>query len=205
MKDGLNADETQVLLQQVPAVYNTQINDVLLTALTRAWSQWSGSRCTLHEYGGPRSRALVRGRGPVPHGWLVHLNLSCPVGATRVWSSLGSRSCLEGDQGATSSGSATRHWLRHPPLSAPGRRPVQLSLNRPRVFNYLGQLDQVVADSSCSVLPPNRRARGIARSSAAAMRWKSTVWSLTAALKSSGHTARTCTPKPPSGNWRRSF
>ena len=43
LKVALSAGETQALLQQVPAAYNTQINDVLLTALARAWNQWSGS------------------------------------------------------------------------------------------------------------------------------------------------------------------
>jgi non-ribosomal peptide synthase protein (TIGR01720 family) len=44
LKVSLGADETQALLQQVPAAYNTHINDVLLTALARAWERWSGSR-----------------------------------------------------------------------------------------------------------------------------------------------------------------
>ena len=39
---ALNPDETQALLQLVPAAYNTQINDVLLTALARAWTLWTG-------------------------------------------------------------------------------------------------------------------------------------------------------------------
>ena len=42
-KVSLTAAETQALLQQVPAAYNTQINDVLLTALARAWNRWTGS------------------------------------------------------------------------------------------------------------------------------------------------------------------
>jgi amino acid adenylation domain-containing protein/non-ribosomal peptide synthase protein (TIGR01720 family) len=41
---ALDVDETRALLQSVPAVYNTQINDVLLTALARAWTKWTGSR-----------------------------------------------------------------------------------------------------------------------------------------------------------------
>ncbi|MEL7144538.1 MAG: condensation domain-containing protein [Cyanobacteria bacterium J06573_11] len=36
----LSAVDTQSLLKSVPAVYNTQINDVLLTALTQALLQW---------------------------------------------------------------------------------------------------------------------------------------------------------------------
>ncbi|WP_027468179.1 non-ribosomal peptide synthetase [Deefgea rivuli] len=38
----LDTTATQALLQQVPAAYRTQINDVLLTALGRALCQWSG-------------------------------------------------------------------------------------------------------------------------------------------------------------------
>ena len=40
----LDEDATRALLQTVPAAYNTQINDVLLTALGRAWAKWTGSR-----------------------------------------------------------------------------------------------------------------------------------------------------------------
>jgi amino acid adenylation domain-containing protein/non-ribosomal peptide synthase protein (TIGR01720 family) len=39
---SLSQEETQALLQEVPKVYNTQINDVLLTALGQAFSQWTG-------------------------------------------------------------------------------------------------------------------------------------------------------------------
>ena len=38
----LNAQETEALLQDVPVAYRTQINDVLLTALARALTQWTG-------------------------------------------------------------------------------------------------------------------------------------------------------------------
>lgn len=37
---ALSAEDTQVLLQTVPAIYNTQINDVLLTALAQILLQW---------------------------------------------------------------------------------------------------------------------------------------------------------------------
>jgi amino acid adenylation domain-containing protein/non-ribosomal peptide synthase protein (TIGR01720 family) len=42
-KVALTVDQTRALIQAVPAVYNTQINDVLLTALARGWQTWSGS------------------------------------------------------------------------------------------------------------------------------------------------------------------
>jgi len=39
----LSVAETKVLLQEVPAAYHTQINDVLLTALVQAFAQWTGA------------------------------------------------------------------------------------------------------------------------------------------------------------------
>jgi len=39
---SLGAEETRALLQDVPAVYRTQINDVLLTALAQAFARWTG-------------------------------------------------------------------------------------------------------------------------------------------------------------------
>ena len=41
---SLSAAETESLLQEVPAAYRTQINDVLLTALTQAMAPWIGAR-----------------------------------------------------------------------------------------------------------------------------------------------------------------
>jgi non-ribosomal peptide synthase protein (TIGR01720 family) len=38
---ALSTGETRDLLQEVPEAYHTQINDVLLTALTRAFAQWT--------------------------------------------------------------------------------------------------------------------------------------------------------------------
>jgi amino acid adenylation domain-containing protein/non-ribosomal peptide synthase protein (TIGR01720 family) len=50
----LNAEETRALLQEVPRAYNTQINDVLLTALAQAFRKWAGQ---------PRLLVDVEGHG----------------------------------------------------------------------------------------------------------------------------------------------
>ncbi|AKE63592.1 Siderophore biosynthesis non-ribosomal peptide synthetase module [Microcystis aeruginosa NIES-2549] len=39
----LNEEQTRLLLQEVPQVYNTQINDILLTALVQAFGHWTGN------------------------------------------------------------------------------------------------------------------------------------------------------------------
>ncbi|HEX7733567.1 MAG TPA: condensation domain-containing protein, partial [Ktedonobacteraceae bacterium] len=43
----LSRAETHALLREVPPVYHTQMNDLLLTALARACAQWTGSRRVL--------------------------------------------------------------------------------------------------------------------------------------------------------------
>lgn len=43
----LSVEETQVLLQEAPQVYRTQVEDLLTTAVTLAMSQWTGERSLL--------------------------------------------------------------------------------------------------------------------------------------------------------------
>jgi amino acid adenylation domain-containing protein/non-ribosomal peptide synthase protein (TIGR01720 family) len=40
---GLSREQTQSLLREVPSAYNTQINDVLLAALVKAFARWAGN------------------------------------------------------------------------------------------------------------------------------------------------------------------
>jgi non-ribosomal peptide synthase protein (TIGR01720 family) len=44
---SLSREQTRNLLQDVPSVYNTQINDVLLTALVQTFAQWGGCNSLL--------------------------------------------------------------------------------------------------------------------------------------------------------------
>ncbi|HEY7617982.1 MAG TPA: condensation domain-containing protein, partial [Terriglobales bacterium] len=49
---ALDAEQTQALLQEVPAVYHTQINDALLAALGLAFADWTGGQPLLVEVEG---------------------------------------------------------------------------------------------------------------------------------------------------------
>ncbi|MFB2837776.1 amino acid adenylation domain-containing protein [Floridanema evergladense] len=44
---SLNGTQTQALIQEVPAAYKTQINDILLTALVRVISKWTNAKAVL--------------------------------------------------------------------------------------------------------------------------------------------------------------
>ncbi len=65
----LSVGETESLLQEVPAAYRTQINDVLLTALVQALSRWTGDRSLVIDLEG-------HGREPI----LEDVDLSRTVG-----------------------------------------------------------------------------------------------------------------------------
>jgi amino acid adenylation domain-containing protein/non-ribosomal peptide synthase protein (TIGR01720 family) len=58
---SLDAEETQALLREVPEVYRTQINDVLLAALVQAFSSWTGRRSLLIELEGHGREEIVQG------------------------------------------------------------------------------------------------------------------------------------------------
>ncbi|BAZ51969.1 amino acid adenylation domain-containing protein [Nostoc sp. NIES-4103] len=44
---SLSMEQTRVLLQEAPSTYNTQINDILLTALVQSFAQWTKQRSLL--------------------------------------------------------------------------------------------------------------------------------------------------------------
>ena len=58
---SLDTDETRALLQEVPVAYRTQINEVLLTALARALTQWTKSRFALVDLEGHGREELFGG------------------------------------------------------------------------------------------------------------------------------------------------
>jgi non-ribosomal peptide synthase protein (TIGR01720 family) len=58
---ALDADETRTLLQDVPRAYNTQINDVLLSALALALTHWSGRSDVLIDLEGHGREDIIDG------------------------------------------------------------------------------------------------------------------------------------------------
>ncbi|MEM8160598.1 condensation domain-containing protein, partial [Morganella morganii] len=54
----LDPQRTRQLLQQAPAAYRTQVNDLLLTALARVLCRWSGQPSTLVQLEGHGREAL---------------------------------------------------------------------------------------------------------------------------------------------------
>ncbi|HEY6802287.1 MAG TPA: amino acid adenylation domain-containing protein [Pyrinomonadaceae bacterium] len=71
---SLNTEETDALLRDVPKAYNTQINDVLLTALVLAFSHWTGASSLLVDVEG-HGRETIAGDIDISRtvGWFTSL------------------------------------------------------------------------------------------------------------------------------------
>ena len=144
---ALSEEETRSLLQEVPGVYRTQINDVLLAALAQALAGWTGAGRVMVELEGHGREELFEGVDlSRTVGWLTTLY---PVALeTRGGSDPGGllKAMKEQLRGVPSRGigygllrylgpEEIRAWLAALP-------PAQIS------FNYLGQVDQVLSSAS---------------------------------------------------------
>lgn len=141
---SLDVQETRALLQEVPAAYHTEINDVLLTALVQAFAQWTGGQSLLVDLEGHGREAIAN-----------DIDLSRTVGwFTTIFPVLLSlEESLEPGEVLKS----IKEQLRSIPNRGMGYGVLRyLSKNAelqtlPQAqvrFNYLGQFDQVLPESS---------------------------------------------------------
>lgn len=145
----LGTEETRELLQDLPAIYNTQINDVLLAALARAFQRWTGDRATLVELEG-------HGREEI----FDDVDLSRTVGWFTTHFPVLLR--LPEQASVANSVKAIKEQLRAIPERGIGYGVLRYlcddaqalrSLPQPEVsFNYLGQFDNVLPESSLFAL-----------------------------------------------------
>ncbi|GAA3937011.1 hypothetical protein GCM10022209_34820 [Chitinophaga oryziterrae] len=139
----LNAAQTQLLLQEVPRVYRTEINDVLLTALVQAIAEWNGNTSILIGLEGHGREDIIEGTDTSNTvGWFTNLY---PV-------------LLRTDAGMERGNllKSVKEQLRQIPDKGIGygvlkyiNRVTSLQGNDPWdiVFNYLGQSDNLVNES----------------------------------------------------------
>jgi non-ribosomal peptide synthase protein (TIGR01720 family) len=150
---GLGADETRTLLREVPEAFQTRIDDLLLTALARAFSRWTGSRSLLLDLEG-------HGRGAI----LPDLDLSRTVGwFTAIYPVL-----LEvGGGDPVEDLKSIKEQLREIPSGGAGYGLLRYGSKVPPlqpqvIFNDLGQLDSVARDGA--LIRPARESFGATRS-----------------------------------------
>jgi amino acid adenylation domain-containing protein/non-ribosomal peptide synthase protein (TIGR01720 family) len=144
---ALDVEETRALLQEVSQAYRTEINDVLLAALVEAYAAWTGQRALLVELEG-HGREEIFEDVDVSRtvGWFtttfpVLLNVSEAQGTGEVVQEVKEQLRRVPQRGIGYG--ALRYLIADEEL----RTRLQ-SLPQPEVlFNYFGQLDQILAES----------------------------------------------------------
>jgi non-ribosomal peptide synthase protein (TIGR01720 family) len=153
----LSTDETRGLLHETPVAYRTQVNDVLLTALVRAFAHWTGSPSVLVDLEGHGREEIVNGVNVSRTvGWFttifpVQLDYADGQSAIEALQSVKER------LRAIPNGGIGYGLLRYSSGDALVAEKLR-ALPQPEVrFNYLGQADRALLDSSMFTLAPHPR------------------------------------------------
>ncbi len=144
----LSREETRALLQRVPAVFHTQINDALLTALGRALQRHTGQDRVRIDLEGHGREHIADGLDVSRTvGWFTTLfpvDLQLAGAADAVETLLAVKAQLQQvpDRGLTFG------LLRYLSSDPAVRESLARMAPSPVLFNYLGQFDAVVAGST---------------------------------------------------------
>ncbi|MHB2147695.1 amino acid adenylation domain-containing protein [Calditrichota bacterium LG25] len=156
--DSLSKKQTEALLKDVPPVYKTEINDILLTALVKAFARWNGRRSMLLNMEGHGRENIVPG---VDHsrtiGWFtslypVYLNLERTSEPGEAIKTIKEQIRQIPNNGI---GYGILRYL-HPDPSL--RRQLDGLDRADLTFNYLGQFDQAMPEGS--IFKPARENKG---------------------------------------------
>jgi non-ribosomal peptide synthase protein (TIGR01720 family) len=155
----LDATQTQLLLQEVPRVYHTQINDILLSALAITLCKWSNNnKITIGLEGHGREQIAAGIDTSRTVGWFTNLY---PVLLT-INTSTGNdgliKSVKEQLRGIPDMGlgyGVLKYINKETTLQ--GKEPWDI------IFNYLGQLDNVVRETSLLSAAPELGGAGRSR------------------------------------------
>jgi amino acid adenylation domain-containing protein/non-ribosomal peptide synthase protein (TIGR01720 family) len=151
----IERDETRLLLQEVPAVYKTEINDILLAALVEGYRGWNAERGVWPEMEGETRLLLAlegHGRGEI----FPEVDLSRTVGwFTNIYPV---RLTVKDYDGPGDVIKKVKEQLRRIPQRGMGygilrylrmdSGEILRELEAPRMsFNYLGQVDRVLGET----------------------------------------------------------
>ena len=145
---SLDKQQTEALLKEVPLIYKTEINDILLTALVRAFARWQGNRSLLINLEGHGREQLFP---DIDHsrtiGWFTSLY--------PVYLKLGQ--AVQDDETIKT----IKEQLRQIPKNGIGYGILRYLYPQPEIrqalkgldqaavtFNYLGQFDQALPEKS---------------------------------------------------------
>ncbi|MCK6190647.1 non-ribosomal peptide synthetase [Pseudomonas sp. EYE_354] len=154
----LDADTTRQLLAQAPAAYRSQVNDLLLTALARVITRWSGQGSTLIQLEGHGREDLFDGLDLTRTvGWFTSL---FPVTLTPADDVSTSIKAVKEQLRAVPDKGVGYGVLRY--LAEPAVAATLAGLAQPRItFNYLGQFDRQFDEQALFL--PSSEGHGLAQ------------------------------------------
>ncbi|KJH86927.1 peptide synthase, partial [Pseudomonas fluorescens] len=157
----LDKELTRRLLQQAPATYRTQVNDLLLTALARVIGRWTCQASTLIQLEGHGREALFEDVDLSRSvGWFTSL---FPVRLTPTATSEGSIKAIKEQLRAIPDKGLGFGVLRY--LGDEPTRRALAALPVPRItFNYLGQFDSGFNAEADGLFVPASESAGAAQS-----------------------------------------
>ncbi len=145
LESRLDAEHTRQLLQEAPAAYRTQVNDLLLTALARVVSRWSGQRAALIQLEGHGREELFDNVDLTRTvGWFTSL---FPVRLQADGELADAIKSIKEQLRAVPDKGIGHGLLRY--LGPADARDALANLAAPRItFNYLGQFDRQFNESA---------------------------------------------------------
>ncbi len=160
----LDTEQTRKLLQQAPAAYRTQVNDLLLTALARTVCRWSGQGSTLIQLEGHGREDLFDDIDLTRSvGWFTSL---FPVNLTPAHELGASIKSIKEQLRKVPDKGLGYGALRY--LGTPEVRAELAALAQPRItFNYLGQFDRQFDEGA--LFTPSTEGNGVAQDPAATL------------------------------------
>jgi non-ribosomal peptide synthase protein (TIGR01720 family) len=146
---SLDAAKTRALLMEAPAAYRTQINDLLLTALAQTFAEWTGQASVLIKLEGHGREDILADSAPLDRsvGWFtsmfpVRLTLPASVHPGERLKS------IKEQLRAIPNGGIGLGMLRYLCRDEAVREPLATAPQPQVVFNYLGQLDTMLASTA---------------------------------------------------------
>ncbi|MBD9443941.1 non-ribosomal peptide synthetase [Pseudomonas sp. PDM04] len=157
VRTQLNRDLTRQLLQDAPAAYRTQVNDLLLTALARVMVRWTGSDSALVQLEGHGREALFDDVDLTRTvGWFTSLYPARLTPVADLGESL--KQIKEQLRAIPNKGIGFGALAR---LGDTAAREAMARLPVPRLtFNYLGQFDGSFAEADGALFVPSAEAAG---------------------------------------------
>jgi amino acid adenylation domain-containing protein/non-ribosomal peptide synthase protein (TIGR01720 family) len=145
---SLTAEETDALLHNFPVSYKTQINEVLLTALVRTFRQWTGSSSLLLDLEGHGREEIIEGMDVSRTiGWFTSV-FPVVLDVEESLSPIDGLRCVKEQLRAIPHRGIGYGLLRYSSDRAAVKDQLRALCNAEIRFNYLGQQDRLLPDSS---------------------------------------------------------